>query len=961
MVDKHSVLGQFAVEAQRILALQTAVEVNELGGYGPDSEVIYGAHPSGCPSVLVDSRDGATATFVSNGSVSFVAKLPDGMEVRVLDGHFDGVEKREISVPSNNIFLSLGKDRIVSLMNPRNNLNCPAQQLRIVKIGDPKRAMWYCGVFHPAPGLHLVAAIRLSLQTTRLGPALLREIYVENRGKKNVPADLWTYYNLHGTQRFVYNKELWYDAGYPATPTDIVMTARVPYSPTIQIKHLASECRNARPIASTCDYSTFIGDTADFALMPRAVREGHMLAGGAGPTINRFATAAVGASQFRLMLRPSGKAMLRQSLLFVTDPDACEAFKKASDYVQPSFKAMASAFARAAKGLVATTKGAVKSDIGATVSATPWPSFEVRLPAQKAVSEYANSAWTGVKELYENCRAHGARLADGIELGTRDRGQDMWPKMKEDPARIRADLVHAMSFMYVTQDEPFPKDQPLTLRQKLHGMFPRQFPSHWNNRDLEVRNDNRPYADSPLWLLDSLNMYVRETGDAGILLEKVKTVRLSDPDRPETSAIVGCNVILPVASVMDEVLACFQRLADDSPYGIAQILYGDWCDPVDMFGTSRVGDNKTRGHGRGVQIRLSAHLFLTLVDTIDLLESSKVAAKLAEANITPDVRRLQDFASRLRQNVVKVAWEDGPKGFMSAFLNCIHELKSDGRKPNWAGGEIGYTLGSMKGLDFDGVNRRELAAQAYAVEMLATKRPYLATIPHTEEMLAKVLNTVDKLCFNDKLGLVMFTPPIANNAKSIELVGRMGVLPSGTAENGEYHHCQIMMHRFRLSLADQADTVWQQFKPMMSAMRDASLCGPFETPSTSYISDKDDPHFGKGMYFGLSGSVDWIVEVFQKIAGLELSLHDDRLPALRVTPRLPAALDHQMTFRRVVHVATGPGQYRQIPLEIKIDRRGKGPKPLRCRVFVNGQEQEKAEIRDLAGIDKADIHITYEF
>jgi len=178
----------------------------------------------------------------------------------------------------------------------------------------------------------------------------------------------------------------------------------------------------------------------------------------------------------------------------------------------------------------------------------------------------------------------------------------------------------------------------------------------------------------------------------------------------------------------------------------------------------------------------------------------------------------------------------------------------------------------------------------------------------------------------------------------------MGVVPAGTAENGEYHHCQVMMHRYRLSVAGEADTVWRQFKPMMSAMRDASLCGPFETPSTSYVSDRDDPHFGKGMYFGLSGSVDWIVEVFHKIAGLELSLHDESKPALVVNPRLPEALKGQLTFRRMIHQATGPGVYRQIPLTIDISRRGRGAKLRGTQITLNGQPQETAEVRNLAAL-----------
>jgi hypothetical protein len=169
------------------------------------------------------------------------------------------------------------------------------------------------------------------------------------------------------------------------------------------------------------------------------------------------------------------------------------------------------------------------------------------------------------------------------------------------------------------------------------------------------------------------------------------------------------------------------------------------------------------------------------------------------------------------------------------------------------------------------------------------------------------------------------------------------------------------MHLYRLSLAGQADTIWRQFKPMMSALRDESLCGPFETPCTSYVSDKDDPHFGKGMYFGLSGSVDWIVEIFQKIAGVTLALHDDARPAINVAPALPGMLDHQFAFRRIIHAADGKGGYRQIPLSVEMGRQGKGKSLKETVVTINGERKDKAEIRDLKTMQKVEITITKIF
>jgi len=236
------------------------------------------------------------------------------------------------------------------------------------------------------------------------------------------------------------------------------------------------------------------------------------------------------------------------------------------------------------------------------------------------------------------------------------------------------------------------------------------------------------------------------------------------------------------------------------------------------------------------------------------------------------------------------------------------------------------------------------------VRMLQLPRDWLEPVVAAGRMIAAILRTCDRLMYAPTLGLRLLHPAIANNAEAVRLVGRMGVLPAGCAENGEYHHGQMMMHRFRLAQPGQADAAWSQFIPMLSATRDEGLAGPFEMPSTSYASDRDDPHFGKGMYFGLSGSTDWIIEYFQEMAGLELALHDPRRPALRVQPRLPTALGGEMNLRRILHVAQRGG-YRRIPLTVAI-RKGKA-----ARVRINGTVAAEAVVTSLDGIDQLEIVI----
>ena len=253
---------------------------------------------------------------MSNGSISFVVKIEGGMEIRVLDGSFDPVEKRETNTPSNNVWLDVraGKERhIASLINPSANVNAVPQSIKIVKLGDPDRSMWYCATFSPAKGVSYQTAIKFTLKYTSAGPALTREIFVKNMGKGMLKGDLWAAFTMHGTQRFVYNKELWYDRGMPLSPAEVVVSCTVPYTDIIQIKRLSSEITNAKPLDVTADYATFVGDTAALMTMPQAVLQGKMLKGGAGRKLNRFSTADVVASQFGLSLKAGQVATVQQS------------------------------------------------------------------------------------------------------------------------------------------------------------------------------------------------------------------------------------------------------------------------------------------------------------------------------------------------------------------------------------------------------------------------------------------------------------------------------------------------------------------------------------------------------------------------------------------------------------------------------------------------------------------------
>ena len=244
--------------------------------------------------------------------------------------------------------------------------------------------------------------------------------------------------------------------------------------------------------------------------------------------------------------------------------------------------------------------------------------------------------------------------------------------------------------------------------------------------------------------------------------------------------------------------------------------------------------------------------------------------------------------------------------------------------------------------------------------MLMLDRKYLTPIENKKEIIQKLLRTIDRLFFDPKLGLLLLSKPVPYTHRNGELIGRLFITPPSCAENGEYHHGQMFVHMPRLQISGEANTVWKQFLPTISAMRDEKIGGPFESACCSYQSEKQDPHFGQGMYFGLSGSIDWLIEFYQSMAGLEINLVDPQKPDIRINPKLPDILQGALTFKRVIHVAEAGG-YRQIPVTLEIKREGNGKKPTGMKVWVNEQEMPTPEISDVKMYHSVNILVGLQY
>lgn len=891
----------FPQQVEEIHHLPLTSPVSSFGGYGPGGEVIYTNALQGCPGVFVAQADHAMVTVQTNGSTHFRTLL-EQKEIHVLKGSFDPVAKRETGLPSHNVWLRLEDGEFYSLINP---VWKKRYSHRVIKTSGADKAIWFAGTSDA-----ITTAVEIALKMTSHGPALIRRTHLRNTGSTFRRGQLWSSFHVHGTQFFSYNKDNWYDTGLPVTDTDIVVACPVPFTEIYQIKRLSQKRHHLQWLGATCDYQSFVGSSSASALWPEAVARGGFLPEGAGEKLNRFSTPTLAASAHTWELPPGESASMEENLLFIENSEIIAAFRTLLATDEPDYAAAQKRFQAAATSLVmATSETSATSTVP---TAQDHAGFFFQWAAQPAVSRYANSLWATVDELYENCRAHGAPQADGIEVGTRDRAQDMWVKMRKDPTRVRADLVHAFSLMISTSEQRPIRHPgiPLTIVEKLHGTFPRQYPSRWLDRTKAVYNDNRPYADSSLWLLNALSRYIRQTGDLSILDTRVQSVRLLCPEDPVNSAMIGNDTELPIAEVVAEIFENIRRSAEDSPYSMVQILYGDWCDPIDMFGTSIVGAPESRGRGRGVNSRLTAHAVEAFVEILDILALPALQGRVWYASIQDELLRARETANQLRLNAIRWTWED------DNFIDSIHELRADGTTPDYRSGEPGYALGSTRGPDFDGRPRRVVTANAYGLKMLTLERDYLTPIPEADAMIRAVLAAFDSL-WDPQLGLPLIAPPVANNPAAIRLAGRMGMLPPGTAENGEYHHGQIFMHSFRRSLPGETMPSFHSLAPVLSVLRkDNALGGPFDSPANSYASDKDDPHFGNGMNFGLSGSTAWLVEYFEGLAGVTLDLSNPDDPQLHIALAPLQNAEDVIEYIRLVHWRQPDGSFSVRPLHL---------------------------------------------
>jgi len=392
---------------------------------------------------------------------------------------------------------------------------------------------------------------------------------------------------------------------------------------------------------------------------------------------------------------------------------------------------------------------------------------------------------------------------------------------------------------------------PQMARACLLEVFSKQFPSGkciraWRLPTAQL--DLQDYADSPSWMIMALSLYLKETGDYGILGERVPFLNPDDPYSPATSD----------ATVLEHVVLAQRYLLEHrGAHGLSKIYYGDWCDTMNGVGRS----------GRGESVMLS----MQVKWGCDLL------AELAEQLGDPGLKtEMQAAAAELTRAIETEAW-DG-EWYVRAF------------------DDEGLPIGSNTPPEGDnGEGRIFLNAQSWAVIS------GVAAEPRKTACLDAAHRRLDA-----GYGMVLNWPAFT---KLNPRIGQMTAMTPGFYENGSvYVHGNCFWIQ-ALVMAGSGDRAWAALRAILpdTDNKPNADTEPFIIPNY-YIGPDVERRRERNLYLSgwRTGSAAWLYQV-----GIEWILGARaEYGGLRIDPHLPQGFTPcslQRPFRGATYEITFEG------------------------------------------------------
>ena len=348
------------------------------------------------------------------------------------------------------------------------------------------------------------------------------------------------------------------------------------------------------------------------------------------------------------------------------------------------------------------------------------------------------------------------------------------------------------------------------------------------------------FNDDPLWLIEGVAAYVRETGDLGILEERVPFE--NDPENE--------------ASLFTHLARSHQHVLDNlGPHGLPLIGRADWNDCLNLNTFSKEPGESFQTAELGSDQRAESVFIAGL-----FVNAAPQYADLADAlGHTDEAAAARTAATSMVETILEHGW-DG-EWFVRAYDH------------------FGNRVGSKdceEGKIF-------IEPQGYCV---------MAGVGIEEGRAVQALDSVKEILDSDH-GIVLHQP--AYTTYHIEL-GEISTYPPGYKENaGIFCHNNpwVMIAETRLGRGDRAFDYWKKIAPSFrEEISEIHRSEPYVY--AQMIAGKDAPRHGEAKNSWLTGTAAWnFVAISQHILGVR-----PELDGLRIEPCLPTEMKEVEVVRR---------------------------------------------------------------
>ena len=349
-----------------------------------------------------------------------------------------------------------------------------------------------------------------------------------------------------------------------------------------------------------------------------------------------------------------------------------------------------------------------------------------------------------------------------------------------------------------------------------NGRMPRQY-SIPPTKNVLPHLDMRAFIDQGNWVFDALYQYLSVTNDYTILDETCGYYKYGDDNSIGFSPL--CETVLAhLHRIMGYLISCI-----DSETNCLRAMYGDWNDALDGLGAPL---DKSQKFGSGVSVMATLHLTKNLKEFAEICEKCGFKKEAAEyLDIREKVcKGLREFAVIERNGDMKI----------------LH---------GW-GDKRSYLVGSFN--DPDNKERDSLTAHAFWV--------ISGMLEEFPELKPHILNCFDRL--RSKYGLLTFKPYFPEGTYG---VGRISLLPEGTAENGAVYNHSSLFGAWALFMMGEDKFAWELLYKALPLTHENISVTPF-VMNNSYVYNERWAMDGESMSDWHTGSSNVMIKVLARYA-----------------------------------------------------------------------------------------------